>query len=185
MRKRVKIALLIIVALIGVLIMAFVIRGNMGDYIRGIRGNSGIGNKGKPNGTKLIGFGYSYMVSRVGGSYTYNIENNEFSYDSMYDDKYAGLSVPVDEELLGKLKDLYIEAEAYKWDGYSKSDMNARDGHGFSVYFFFEDGERCSANGSNCAPENFDIFRSGMQELLSPLAEDIFEQQLRSVKISE
>ncbi len=184
MRKSAKIALLIIVALVGVLIMAFSNRGNIGDYIRGIRGNSGIGNKGKANSTKLVAFSYSYIGSVGGGSYTYKVEDNQFSYESMYDDKYAGLSVPVDEELLGKLKELYLEAEAYKWDGYSKSDMNVRDGHGFSVSFRFEDGGRCSADGSNCSPENFDSFRVGMQALLSPLAEDVFEQ-LRQKKIAE
>lgn len=147
-----------------------------GMDVPGLKGRDGIGDKGAPNSSELIGFRYSYNVSRSSGSYTYKIEDNQFTYELTGHDEYAEMTEPVDEELLGKLKDLYIESESYKWDGYSKSATNVLDGNGFSVYFRFADGRTCSAGGSNCAPENYDRFCSGMEELLKPLADDIAER---------
>ena len=170
--------------IIGVLIVIFSFFGcsrNKGNDVPGIKesdgteikGSDGIGDKGSPNSSKLIGFSYSYIGSRIDEIYTYEIKDNTFTYELGGHDEYAGMTAQVDEELLGKLKDLYIEAEGYKWDGYSKSATGVYDGSGFSVCFSFEDGQICSASGTNCVPKNFGLFSGGMEELLSPLADDI------------
>lgn len=154
------------------------------DDLLGIKGHDGIGDNGRPNSSSLVAFSYSYIGSVRGGSYTYAIEDNTFTYELMGHDEYEGLTVSVDEELLGRLKDLYIEAESYKWDGYSKYATNVLDGDGFSISFRFEDGQSCSANGSNCKPKNYALFCGGMQGLLKPLADDIAEQG-KQKKIAE
>ncbi len=176
-----------VLPILGVIVVLFGLFGYFQSKANGglgLRGPNGIGFRGKPNPTKLVGFTYSYRISRGAGSYTYKIADNEFSYEVMDNEKYAGITAHADEELLAKLKDLYIENESYKWDGYSKSAMNVLDGKGFHINFLFEDGQRCSADGSNCAPENFDQFHAGMQELLKPLADDIVERG-KQKKIAE
>lgn len=178
-----KKALTIIIGVIIVIFSCFGCFRDKGDSF-GIKGRDGIGDKGKPNSGKLVEFSYSYIGSIGGGSYTYEIRDNKFSYELMGHDEYEGMTVTADEGLLDKIKDLYIEAESYKWNGYSKSATKVLDGNGFSVYFRFEDGQTCSASGSNCTPKNYSQFSAGMEELLKPLADDIVERA-KQKKIAE
>ncbi len=172
---------------VGLIITVFLFlrcRSKGADILLGIKGTDGIGNKGTPNSTQLIGFRYSLNESPRGNSYTYEIKDKKFTYTTLAHSEYAEISIPVDDMLLEKLKKVYIEAECYKWDGYSKYDTRVLDGYNFSLLFQFEDGKSCFASGSNRSPENYKQFVKGMQELLEPLADKIVEHG-KQKKIAE
>jgi hypothetical protein len=168
----------ILIGLLVILLVFFVLFLNRENLILGIKGKNGKGIFAKPNSSKLAGFTYTFIGTLGGPGYIYNIEDNRFTYELRHDrdERYAGYFVEVDDELLAKIKALYVEAKSYRWDGYDKRAMNVLDGAGFSLSFRFEDGQTCAASGMNCAPKNYSRFREGMQELLRPLAEEIIER---------
>ena len=157
---------------IGVTLLMFSLFG-CGNLL-GIKGKNGIGRRGKPNDSDLVGFHYSYDGTIGGNNYRYDIDDGVFTYEAM-DNNYGELSAPVGDDLLKKLKDIYLANKVYQWDGFSKYATNVSDGDGFSVSFRFADGESCSAHGSNAYPEGYGAFSSDMEAVIGPFVKQLIE----------
>ena len=55
------------------------------------------------------------------------------------------------------------------------------DGDGFSMTYYFSDGNNCSAHGSNAYPEGYGIFKGSVDGLFRPLVEKLKEDARAAV----
>lgn len=87
------------------------------------------------------------------------------------DTGYIDITCEVDSDTMDRLNRLFGELNIISWDKFKKSDDYVLDGSGFYLYATFDDGTAMSAQGSNCFPENYGKFESGMLEVIAPLVE--------------
>ena len=183
MKKR-MLVLVLTLGLIGVLTGC----KSQSDRLLGIKGTNGIGKKAVDNESGVDTFFYSYNGSIGGNSYSYSVVEKDgkhyLEFESMLYGDYDTLTMELDETFLGQLTALYKDCRLACWDGYDKYATNVLDGDGFSLRISFRDGESMSAHGSNCEPDGYQDFYQKMEELFTPLREQLLEEA-RAQKIAE
>ena len=133
------------------------------------------------NASGVVGFTYSYGGSSAYSYYSYAVAADgnggyTFTYTTGEYDDYGEMTCAVGDDVLSGLQAIYDECGLAAWNGYNKYNSNVLDGYGFSVSFTFADGGTMYAQGSNSSPQGYRMFVDKMQELLSPLADDLCEQ---------
>ncbi len=151
----------------------------------GIKGDNGVGRKGKDNDSGVCSFAYHYNGSIGANSYSFRIEKEEEGFKAYYEAMeyadYEEMETPVEEALLEKLHELYSKHKVYQWDGYNKYATDVLDGWGFSLSYGFNDDQNMSAHGSNATPEGYRDYEKEMLEVIRPVMEKMREEAKRKL----
>ena len=164
------------------------IRGEKMDFGFLEEGTDGIGEKGKPNESKITRFTYRYNGSIGGNNYSYDIKFNNGKYNleiyMMEHNDYGTISMEIDKELINKVYELYKKHKIYQWNGYSKTAKDVCDGDGFTMYIDFENKENFKADGYNAYPNGYRFFKKDLDDLFLPYV-DKFKELGRKNKIEK
>lgn len=152
------------------------------EYESMIQGTDGLGDRAVNNNTGLAEFSYSYRNSFVDGSFSCEIVRTDMntvniSYEALDHQDYGTMEMTSAVEILDDLYCLYLKYDIARWSGYSKTHTGVLDGSGFSLSMEFNNGERLSCSGNNCAPQGYYDFEKEMREILEP-----YLQQMRDAE---
>lgn len=78
--------------------------------------------------------------------------------------KETNFELPLDSELIKRIKDVLNNYEVYKWDGFDKVDKNARDGSSWDLVIKY-DGKEIHAKGYYKYPKNYDKVKKRLHDL--------------------
>ena len=109
--------------------------------------------------------------------YSMNPEKTEdgqlvFLYENIEYRDRGEMKIPVTDQLLQDLTDLYKSLRLAEWDGFSRYNTLERDGYSFTLSISFADGKDMSARGENVFPERYKEFKAKLKEIFGPLCEE-------------
>lgn len=158
------------------------------DPESGLTGPDGSGAKASGEQSPINTFYYSYNASIGGDSYSYSVieedDKHFFVFESMLYPEYGEMKREVAESFLDQLTQLYQEYHLASWNGFHQSNEYVLDGDGFSLTINLQDGASLTAGGTNSYPEGYRDFREKMEELFSPMKQEMLEEK-RQEKIAE
>ena len=119
-------------------------------------------------------FGYTagYMMnSNV--RYSLLLENGTYTatVKPLNEPQEAAQTFTVDEHFVQSLRQLLIDNEAGKWNGFNKSDKNVLDGDNFTMFILMTDGTTLDAHGYMKWPKNYHAVKNGLDELFGGLTQ--------------
>lgn len=144
----------------------------MGMVILLIMSLFGCAKKAEISEIESFSFGYTdgnMMNSNV--RYSLLLENGTYTatVKPLHEPQEAAQTFTVDESFVQTLRQLLIDNEAGKWNGFSKSDKNVLDGDSFTMFILMTDGTTLDAHGYMKYPKNYSTVKNGLDELFGSL----------------
>ncbi len=147
----------------------------------GVKGSVGLGEKAVDNESGVTGFSYYYAESPRGENYSYQVKTEDgqlvFLYENIEYRDRGEMKIPVTDQLLQDLTDLYKSLRLAEWDGFSRYNTLEQDGYSFTLSISFADGKDMSARGENVFPERYKEFKAKLKEIFGPLCEEAIGEE--------
>lgn len=143
------------------------------------KGTNGAGRWARNNKSGISAFQFNYNGTIGGNNYHYRVvkekESVVFTYESMERRHLGEVKATVDEDVLGRLNELYLNCRIAAWNKYSKYNPYVCDGEGFSLNIKFNNGASLYAGGMNAFPPRYREFYAAMESILNPVRDALLD----------
>lgn len=121
---------------------------------------------------EINSFSYSYSCGNtVYANVQYSLRLEDGTYIAAvkpaHEPPEAVRTYLVSESFVQELRQLLIDNEVGKWNGFDKRSRTVMDGDGFDLFIYMEDDTCLSASGYMKWPKNYSAVRDGLDRLFS------------------